>query len=724
VVSGAPAARRKTSVTNMQNTTELESFESLVNLGRGSFQVALLTCNHHSMRRASEKWLTRRVRTERVEYRRFGLSIADRVLAIASSRSGPACINLFLELPESASHNVRVECLEAILDQMRALNLQRGAIAESLKCTLAIWCDEAILPLLSWSSPDLYSIKSGSFHLSGSPEDIESSLADQISNLYSVFDLDQYDIDLLRAVVDEAEASGSPLSSVCQLDLEIAKTILAPTPAVMSQLDSIAGALVSTSSHCSIRRGVVSLLKARVMAEHGDRAKALEAVYDALAYLLDGSAPYLPESTILLLPMFSYDRNSTAQGYLPLTAKLVGKSVSRPPFGLLVDGEVYKVDQLPYSMGRESTELTRNDMSTSRLHLTFEESALGVLCIDRSANGSLINGKRFSSTLLRYGDLLTLSWKTKCVIVAMFDDTNTTVLVTRHSYRSQKRKFGIVESEKTDLGGDTKPKPSTLRVPAILLPYFTNFDELGEGAEGKVLLALNRVSGEQAAIRLSWIGDEKTDASTLTLRRSLDARFVSEVIQSGLDSGVKYEVMTYYGGGSLAERISSVERIPIKELFILFGCVANSLLYLHNLGMVHGDVKPGNILFKGAAYSSAVLTDLSMQIAGSNPVGFTPRYADPLVPLARRATPQDMWSAGVCMLESWYGSRRVEGFSTLSRDGWQSQSDKESSAEDVAVARACEGLLNINPSLRWTAEQLVSWAESGQKLPSSSSSSA
>src|SRR5256885_21255 len=84
-------------------------------------------------------------------------------------------------------------------------------------------------------------------------------------------------------------------------------------------------------------------------------------------------------------------------------------------------------------------------------------------------------------------------------------------------------------------------------------------------------------------------------------------------------STIPYVVMDYVEGQTLANYIMHTSRLgrfpPAAEVVRLLLPISAAIDYAHQRGMVHSDVKPGNILLGKAAYSSTpipMLTDFGM----------------------------------------------------------------------------------------------------------------
>lgn len=144
--------------------------------------------------------------------------------------------------------------------------------------------------------------------------------------------------------------------------------------------------------------------------------------------------------------------------------------------------------------------------------------------------------------------------------------------------------------------------PPDLEELARLLPGYEMIALFGRGGMGAVYQARQRSLDRIVAIKLlpSEIGANPALAERFTAEARILARLnhpnIVSVHESGETSeGHFYFVMEYVEGHSLAENIKAGSLTPPRAIEIA-GKVCDALRYAHEQGIVHRDVKPGNIL--------------------------------------------------------------------------------------------------------------------------------
>ncbi len=163
--------------------------------------------------------------------------------------------------------------------------------------------------------------------------------------------------------------------------------------------------------------------------------------------------------------------------------------------------------------------------------------------------------------------------------------------------------------------------------------------ELGRGGMATVYLAFDPRFKRDVAIKVlprEFLHDPQfrvrfeREAQTIAM---LDHPAIVTVFDYGEEEGLPFLVMRYMAGGSLADRLRQ-GHLPLSEAARIFVRLAPAIDEAHTHGVIHRDLKPGNILFdqRNDPYISdfgiVKLSESSFALTGSALIG-TPAYMSP-----------------------------------------------------------------------------------------------
>lgn len=149
------------------------------------------------------------------------------------------------------------------------------------------------------------------------------------------------------------------------------------------------------------------------------------------------------------------------------------------------------------------------------------------------------------------------------------------------------------------------PEPDSLpQLAAELAARYELERELGEGGMARVFLAHERKHGRTVVLKVLKPEVARHFGHERFLR---EARIVAQLahphivglIDSGEAGDVLYYVMPYLEGETLRERLKRMGPLPIPMVLTLLRDVADALRHAHRAGVVHRDLKPGNIFLVG-----------------------------------------------------------------------------------------------------------------------------
>ncbi|MDX1926700.1 MAG: serine/threonine-protein kinase [Pirellulaceae bacterium] len=131
-------------------------------------------------------------------------------------------------------------------------------------------------------------------------------------------------------------------------------------------------------------------------------------------------------------------------------------------------------------------------------------------------------------------------------------------------------------------------------------PYWIT-DFIGEGGMGQVFKAEHQVMGRVCAVKV-LPGARATDQSResfareIRMQATLDYPYLVRAFDAGRDGKVHYLVTEYVPGMDLRRLVKSRGPLPVQQAAKIIMHAALGLDYAHRKGLVHRDVKPGNIL--------------------------------------------------------------------------------------------------------------------------------
>jgi hypothetical protein len=234
---------------------------------------------------------------------------------------------------------------------------------------------------------------------------------------------------------------------------------------------------------------------------------------------------------------------------------------------------------------------------------------------------------------------------------------------------------------------ESTPSEDTCAIGTLLDGKYWITDELGEGGQGSVLLGRDKLLGNLVAIKVM---QERPLAEHLLVR---EARALAKVRHPNLVTlyswgrtadGRMYMVLDYVRGETLGDRMRAKpdgEAVPfvLKTLRELGGALAS----LHAAGLVHGDIKPTNVMYD-VALDRVVLIDLGLGMriepGGSMPGfgGGTAGYSAPEQLVSENVRPNaDVYALAATAYAMLAGRGPFDAFPARERVGAQMRDELE-----------------------------------------------
>ena len=225
-------------------------------------------------------------------------------------------------------------------------------------------------------------------------------------------------------------------------------------------------------------------------------------------------------------------------------------------------------------------------------------------------------------------------------------------------------------------------KPLSERLQEALGTGYEIGEELAGGGMSRLFIAVDRTLGRRVVVkvlpedRLMGLSPDRFQRE-IRLTAALSHANIVGILATGVMDGVPFYIMPYVEGRSLRNLLDDAGPLSLKETVSILRDVARACAFAHAKGIIHRDIKPGNVLLAGGA---AVITDFGVAKAVASSAepeqassdstltraGFTigtPAYMAPEQAAGDRDIDQraDVYSLGVMAFEMVSGKVPFEG---------------------------------------------------------------
>ena len=206
----------------------------------------------------------------------------------------------------------------------------------------------------------------------------------------------------------------------------------------------------------------------------------------------------------------------------------------------------------------------------------------------------------------------------------------------------------------------------------VLVDRYRLDEVIGEGGMGRVWRGTDTLLDRPVAVKELTTPPNLPahEVDVLRTRMIREARSAAQLSHPAIitvfdvaeEDGRPWIVMELVAGPSLGDLIRSEGAISVRRAADIGEQMAAGLAEAHERGIVHRDIKPGNVLIAGN--DRAVLTDFGIaHLDGSTHLTSTglligsPSYLAPEIAHGRSATPaSDMWALGITLYQAVEGS--------------------------------------------------------------------
>lgn len=214
---------------------------------------------------------------------------------------------------------------------------------------------------------------------------------------------------------------------------------------------------------------------------------------------------------------------------------------------------------------------------------------------------------------------------------------------------------------------------------------------LGRGGMGAVYLAHHLTLDKDVALK-TFATTSLSDETKQRFKREAQAlgklkhRNIVQVFDFGIANGLPYYTMEHLDGESVAERIARNGPLNIEEAIYVFSELCHGLSFCHKNGVVHRDIKPGNIFLELQSSTSddiagvklvdfgiAALADTAVgeiqKLTAAGTVFGSPLYMSPEQSMGLKVDARsDIYSSGCALFEMLTGKppfRAATAFATM-----------------------------------------------------------